>query len=111
MDMRVNVLLRDTVLENDRSIILNLADFPFVGNGILFEEENRLTNTKIILNTIKLFGIDTFSRFQPLNPIGNYTVQNELSWEYINFEMDATVSIKASSAPDSMILNPGSKDV
>jgi len=110
-DMRINVLLRDILLENDRSLLLNVSDFAFAGDGVMFEEENRLTNTKITLNSVKLFGIDTFSRFQPLNPIGNYTLQNELSWEYINFELDATISVKASRAPDSIILNPGSKDV
>ena len=109
-DMRANVMMRDLLLE-DRALVLNVADFASVHDGILWEKEDKLTDTKIILNRIKLLGLDTLTRFQPLKTVGNYTVQNELSWEYLTFELEATIDIKPSKASNSVLVNPGSTHV
>ena len=109
-DMQANIVLRDAFLV-ERALILNVTDFSFVQDGILWQKEDKLTDTTIYLHSVKLLGLDTMTRFQPFQTVGNHTVQNEVSWEYLMFELNATINIKPSRAPDSVLINPGSTDV
>jgi hypothetical protein len=108
IDTRANVLLRDTVLD-EGALVLNVQDF--LDDDVVWQNEDKLTDTTITLNSIQLFGLDTLTVFQPYQTIGNYTLQNEIAWEYLTFELNATINIKASRAPGSVIVNPGSTTV
>lgn len=110
-DLGVNVFLRDFLLDEDRAFILNVADLPLENNGVLFAGHDMLTETTITLDSIKVFGLDTFTKFEPLLDIGKYTLQNELAWDYITVELDVTIDMKASSKEDSIIEGPSDANV
>jgi hypothetical protein len=109
-ELKVNSVLRDTLLE-DRALLLNATDFDFMKDGILWQRQDKLTDTTIYLNSIKLYGVDTLQNFHPFDFIGNYTIQNKVLWEYLTFEVNATVDIRPSSSPDSILVEPGSNQV
>ena len=112
VDLAVNVLLRQYLLEEDRSLTIQVADLPFPGfDSTLFKSHDKLTETTITLDTIKVFGLDTFTHFSALQAIGNQTLQNEFKWDYLTFELDVTLDIKASSLPDAIITDPDPTDL
>jgi hypothetical protein len=105
-DLGINVFLRSNILDEDRAFTLDLDDLPFETDGILFQGHDRLTETIITLDRVRVFGLDTFTRFDPLNAIGRYTLQNELSWEFLTVEMDAAVNMRPSTLRDTIIEEP-----
>jgi hypothetical protein len=76
-DLAVNVLLRSVFLDDDRALVVDPALLEM--KTLLFEGHDRLTQFSITLNQVKLFGLDTFTRFNPFRSIGRHTIQNELS--------------------------------
>lgn len=70
-DLGVNTFLRQSILTADRSLSLTIADLPFQAfDPVLFQSHDLLTETTITLVGVKIFGLDTFSRFDPL--VGTY---------------------------------------
>lgn len=108
-DLGVNVFLRDFVLDEDRAFVLDAAKLPLENNGVLYQGHDMLTETTITLNSIKVFGLDTFTKFEPLVNIGKYTFQNLLAWNYTTLELDVTIDMKPSSKEDSIL--EGASDV
>jgi hypothetical protein len=110
-DLGINVYLRDYFLEDDRSYILAVEDLPNTADAILFEGHDKMTQTTITLDEVKIFGLDTMTRFEPLVRIGKYTLQNELSWQYLTMEFQVTVDIQPSTREDSLLENPSSNRI
>jgi hypothetical protein len=110
-DLGVNVFLREYLLDDDRAFVLDVAELPLENNGVLFAGHDMLTETTITLDRLKVFGLDTFTRFEPLLDIGKYTLQNELAWDYITLELDVTIDMKPSSKEDSIIEGPSDSNV
>lgn len=106
-DLGVNVFLRDFLLDSDRSLSVRVSDLPGDGfDGILFQSHDKLTETTITLDAVKIYGLDTFRHFEPLIDIGMHTLENEFRWDYLTIELDVTVDIKPSSLPDSILVDP-----
>ena len=110
-DLGINVFLRKYVLDEDRAFTMNVADLPLESGGVLLQRHDKLTETTIILDGLKVFGIDTFTKFKPLQNIGQYTLQNEFAWEYLTVELDVTIDMKPSTKPDSIINGSDGKNV
>lgn len=110
-DLGINVLLRDHLLDEDRAFVVDVDSLDFAKDGIIHEGHDRLTETTIYLDRVKVFGLDTFRKFDPLNFIGNFTIQNELKWEFLTIEIDLTIEIKPSTIDDSLIQRPGAEKV
>jgi hypothetical protein len=108
-DLGVNVFLRSYLLDDDRAFVLDVADLPLENNGVLYEGHDMLTETSVTLDRIKVFGLDTFTAFEPLVKIGQHTFQNKLAWNYITLELDVTIDMKPSSKEDAIL--EGSSDV
>lgn len=102
-DLGVNVFLRDFVLDDDRALVVDVANLPLENNGILYEGHDMLTETTITLDRVTIFGLDTFTKFEPLVLIGKHTFQNALVWDYLALELDVTIDMKASSKEESII--------
>ena len=102
-DLGVNVFLRDFVLDDDRALVVDVANLPLENNGVLYEGHDMLTETTITLDRVTIFGLDTFTKFEPLVLIGKQTFQNALTWDYLTLELDVTIDMKASSKEDSII--------
>lgn len=102
-EFQVNKLLRDFILDASGALVLNQTE-----DGLLvFEVHDILTQTTIVLDRVKLLGLDTLTRFDPFTVMkgGKYTLQTTLGWEYLGLEIDATVTIRPSTLPDSIIVD------
>ena len=65
-----------------------------------------MTQTTIVVDRVKLIGLDSFTRFDPFEmPTGKYTLQTGMAWEYLALEIDATVTIRPSTLDDSIIVD------
>jgi len=104
LDMNLNVLLRENLLTEDQALLLDVDDIQF------FQRHDKFTETKIVLDSIKIFGLDTLNAFEPLLDIGKHTVETELSWNVLMVEMDVTIDVKTSTKSDSVfVMGPGSR--
>jgi hypothetical protein len=72
----------------------------------LFSGSDRLMDTRITLNGMKVTGLDTLNHFSPLAIMGNYTIGTELKWDSLSVEMDLAINFKSSSKPDPILFNP-----
>ena len=102
-DLGVNILLRDQVLDENRAFVLDVADLPFDFDPVLFEGHDELTQTTMTLETVRVFGLDTFNEFKPFINQGKYTLRNDLGWDFLSFELDVSFDMKPSTLPDSII--------
>ena len=105
-ELGINAILQDNILEEDGSFLLDMTDLPFGIDldPVIFEGHDDLTETKITMTSLKVFGLDTFTLFEPLMVSSTgYTLQNEMKMEYLRFEVNAVLDIKPSTLEDSMI--------
>ena len=66
-DLGVNVLLRETVLDTNGALSIVVDDLPFAAfDPVLFKSHDLLTETEISLVSLRIFGLDTFTKFDPL---------------------------------------------
>ena len=114
-DMNINVLIRANFLDEDRAFILDVDELlnenkmlsaGVVNKLILYQSHDRFLQPTILLDSVKIYGLDTLTKFEPLVDIGNYTLQNELSFRYLTVELGITMDIKPSTQPDSIFENP-----
>jgi len=120
MDMNANVLLREHALNQERALDVVLSDVPFLGDGgrqqhqavddgtlLLWEGTDRLSTSSISLEAVRVRGLDTMRRFDPLDTLGSHTFRSRLSWSRLSFEIDLVISLRPSTLADSVIKNPG----
>ena len=105
-DLGINVFLRKFFLQNDRSFTVDMAAMNM--NPILFRGNDRLTETTMTLHTVKVFGLDTFTKFDSLQEIGKYTLQNQISWDYLSAEFHIELDVKPSNRSDAILTDPNS---
>jgi len=97
-DMNANALLRQYVLDDDGMLVVpDVSQIIFVGH-------DRLTRTQIVLDQVKVLGLDTITSLgespgQML--IGRHTMQNQVSWKYLGVELHMTLDIKPSTLENS----------
>jgi hypothetical protein len=110
--LQINILLRNYILEDDGSYAVNMTNLPAGFNPVVYEGHDRLTETVISIDAIKIFGLDSFSEFRPFRTLGSFTLQNEFTWDALVVELDMTVDMKASTLDDSLLItDPGSEPV
>jgi hypothetical protein len=103
-DMQANILLRKYFLNHDGSLTIDFSNLP--NGNIIYQGHDTFTDTSIKVNTVKLLGLDTLTKFDPLKDVGLRTLQNDISWDYLSFEVDAYIIIYPSTLPNSVIVNP-----
>ena len=63
----VNAFLRQNILDEKRALAVEISDLPFQAfDPVLFKSHDLLTETTITLTSVRLFGLDTFTKFDPL---------------------------------------------
>ena len=66
-DLGVNAFLRQNILDSNRALSVAIADLPFQAfDPVLFKSHDLLTETVITLVGVRILGLDTFSKFDPL---------------------------------------------
>jgi hypothetical protein len=97
-DIAINKLLRDNLLDENRALVLNGTMF-----GNLYEGEDILTQTKVSIASINIYGLDTLTEFVPIQDIGEYTMATNLNWKEIDFDFILNVEISPTNGQDSLI--------
>jgi len=110
-EIGINGLLKDNLLDEAGALTVDIDDFDFITDGVIYEGHDPLTKTKITLDSVKVFGLDTFTKFEPLVAAGKYTLTNKLALSFIDVEATFTTDIRPSTLPESIIQNPGSERV
>ena len=101
-ELGINNLLRSYILDENGAFVLNIAEL--LGNdGSTFEVHNELTNTLIALEEVRIYGLDSMTKFDPLMIVGDYTLRNEFSWKSLNVEIDALLDIRTSSLEEAVL--------
>lgn len=101
-DLAINEIMRSLVLDEDRALTVNVSNIPTL-EPILFEGHDRVTEFTITLNQVRIFGLDSFTRFNSFQNIGRYTIQNDFTWESLSIELDVSVDIKPSALDDAIL--------
>mmetsp|Transcript_20470 Transcript_20470/g.37295 ORF Transcript_20470/g.37295 Transcript_20470/m.37295 type:complete len:1773 (+) Transcript_20470:127-5445(+) len=100
-DMQANILLRQHVLQQSSGALeIESAD---LSSDVVYESHNPVTRTQVHFDSVRMVGLDTLHKLQPLDVIGDYTLQNQLSWEYLGFEIQATIEMMPSTLSNSII--------
>ena len=105
MDLGINKLLRSTILDEDGALVASDTSI------VIFDGHDMLTETTMTLTELKIFGLDSFSQFDPLLSPGNYTLSNHFFWKHIDIELRILLEIKPSSLDDSLIDIPSDPEV
>ncbi|CAB9496714.1 Paraquat-inducible protein A [Seminavis robusta] len=106
--INANLLLRQHILNPQGVLVVN-ADGTDDTTGItestriLYEGQDKWMKTQILLNQVRIKGLDTLTALDPLVTIGKYTLQSKLSWQSLALEMDLELYIQPSTLPDSYI--------
>ena len=109
-DLAINIFLRDNLLDEDRSLTIDVSELP-IDTPVIFKGHDRIIETTMTLNQVKIFGIDSLSRFNPFVTIGKHTLQNELTWDRLTVEFDVTVDMKPSTLEDAILQDPTSPGI
>ncbi len=108
-DLGINKMLRDNLLDENRALVVDVEQLPI--DGVLFEGHDKLTETTITLQQVKLLGLDTMTLFNPLDRIGQYTLQTDMTWQQLTLQFDVSVDIKPSTKEDSMLQDATSEGI
>lgn len=110
-EIGINGFLRDNVLDETGALIVDIDDLDFATDGVIYDGHDPLTQSKISLDSVKVYGLDTFTKFDPLLAVGKYTLTNNLTLSFIDVEVTVTADIRPSTLPDSIIQSPGTERV
>lgn len=101
--MRDYVLDDDGLLEIDPSILSNADSF--------FNAHDMLTETSMSIKSIKIGGLDTFTKMDVLRPIGKHTMQNSIHLDFLDVVVEMEALMKASSKDDAVIVAENSPPI
>ena len=110
-DLVINSLLRSFGLDDDGSLRLDPSSVSTMTNPTLFEGHDRLTKFTVTLDEVRLYGLDSITRFNSFRNIGKYTLQNELTWDFLKFEFDLILEMKPSTLEDTILVDPTSPGI
>jgi len=108
-ELLFNLFLRSFLLEEDGSYTIAASDMPI--DSVLFEGHDKITQTTMTLNEVKVFGLDSLTTFDPFNVIGAYTLENKLNWREVKIEFDITIFIRPSTLDDAILKDPTSPGI
>ncbi len=93
-DIAINMLLRDSLLDNDRAYEISTDEFGFLNNGVLLDAAaGSISEFEIRIDRVKIQGLDTFTRFDKLDLLGDYTLQGSFAWQYMILEVDVYIAL------------------
>ena len=110
-DLGINIALRSYLLDENRMYTVDVADLGFGDEGLIFDSSDMLTDTKIWITAVRIYGVDTFTEFDPLVTIGRHTLQSEFVIDSLRFEMDLKLEMKASSSSSAVIIAPDASTI
>lgn len=97
-DLAINNFLRDAILDEQGRLRIDT-------NVVLFETPDRVADAKLVLESIRVIGLDTLEIFQPLRTIGNYTLENDFAFRRLAIEAQIKFDLKTSTLPNGLLLS------
>jgi hypothetical protein len=79
-DLGINILLRDRFLGEDGNVTFEFDDLGF-----------ELPGVEIMVDALRITGLDSISLFDVLRPVAPQTVQNHIRWDELVFELEIGV--------------------
>ena len=101
-ELGINNVLRSYVLDENKALVVNVEQLLGM-DGINLALHDNFTETNISLEEVRIYGLDSMTKFDPLVIFGNYTLRNEFSWEFLQIEIDLSVDIQPSSLETSIL--------
>lgn len=99
-DMNLNVFIRENFLEEDGAFVVHTDELE------LLKTHNQFLDVVVVVDEVRIYGLDQIEIFEPFMEIGRYTVQNKVSWGLLTVEMDVFITLKASTKEDSVFASP-----
>ena len=104
-DLNINTVLRDFVLTpTDRALQLDPNAFPALRSSLLNMTLLDFIILNVELDTIDVIGLDTFTRFDPLDEIGNYTLATSFQLESLSVGIGFTLTLTSFADPSSVLV-------
>lgn len=97
-DLAINQFLRNSILNENRALFLNGTLF-----GDIYDGDDQLTDTKITIDAVYIYGLDTLLEFVPISGIGEYTLASAFEWQSLDFEIVLNLQIEAADSDGSII--------
>lgn len=100
-ELGINNLLRSYVLNENGAFVLTFDGF--LKDASSFELHDKLTKTLITLEEVRVYGLDSLTKFDPLVVVDDHTLRNEFSWKSLSMEIDLVLDIRSSSLEDAVL--------
>jgi hypothetical protein len=92
-DLGVNVLMRSFLLDDDRSLTLNTSGIDSLQTDSISETASTISEVDFRVEQVTIQGIDTFTRFDPFQELGQHTLQGSFAWNYTILDVDLYVAL------------------
>ena len=107
-ELGINDFFRTNILNEDGLLVIDPSTIVAEDDSTIFELYDLLTMS---IQSISIEGLDSFQEMNILNPIGNYTLQNSLTLEYLTLVLEMEVAMHhASSESDAVVALTGETD-
>ena len=67
-------------------------------NSVIYDGNDPLTHTNVTLTHIVVAGLDSFTEFNPLEPLGNFTLLNDIAMRSISVKANITIVMSPTEA-------------
>jgi len=108
-ELGINNLLRSYILNENGAFVINITDL-LGSDASNFEFHDKLTETLITLDEVRISGLDSMTKFDPFVVVGDHTLRNEFSWYSLSVEIDIVLNIKPSSLEDAVLKLDGDSE-
>ncbi len=100
-ELGINNLLRSYILNENGAFVLKFDGL--LKDASSFELHDKLTKTRISLEEVRVYGLDSLTKFDPLVVVGDHTLRNEFSWKSLRMEIDAVLDMQSSSLENAIL--------
>eukprot|EP00567_Pseudictyota_dubia_P011184 CAMPEP_0197435572 /NCGR_PEP_ID=MMETSP1175-20131217/3140_1 /TAXON_ID=1003142 /ORGANISM="Triceratium dubium, Strain CCMP147" /LENGTH=1492 /DNA_ID=CAMNT_0042964637 /DNA_START=260 /DNA_END=4735 /DNA_ORIENTATION=- len=94
----VNTLLRSFILGDD-------GVFELSTESVVYSNQTEFVDAKVTLTSIRVSGLDSINRFEPISVIGAHTLLSRVAWDAIRIEADIVLEARPSSNPDANVFD------
>lgn len=92
-DLGINVLVQSYLLDDDGYLTMPIDAIPVLNQVDVFVFDE----VSITIKSIRLKGLDSFTRINALEVVGSQTLQSRFAMEYLEIEVVAEVQLRASN--------------
>ena len=110
-ELGVNVAMRSYLLDENGMFSIEVGDLGFGDDGLIYDGSDMISETKIWVRDVRVYGLDSFVEFNPLEVIGSHTIKSTFEIKNLTFEADLRLEMKASENSDIIIVDPDSPTV